>query len=326
MKNKKIVIAGGSGFIGRNIAAWFATNNEVVILSRQTKDAVNNAYSSRDLPTAESKNIRLVQWQTGSEDWRQEIDGCDLVINLAGKSVNCRYTAKNKSEIINSRVDTTRAIGKAIAAAVQPPKLWINAASATIYRHATDRPQDELTGEMHHDFSVQVCRLWEKTFFDQRTPFTRKVAFRMAITLGAGGVMVPYFNLIKFGLGGKQGSGQQMYSWVHITDVCRSIEFAWNNTQLEGAVNVSAPNPVTNKTFMQLLRRATGARLGLPAPAWMLKIGAAVIGTETELILKSRWVVPTLLLQNGFTFSYPKLEDAFTEIVKNLPRSRYSLL
>jgi uncharacterized protein len=264
MKNKKIVIAGGTGFIGRSIAKYFADVNEIVILSRQAKRSTNNAFENFELTDELRKNVRLVQWNAKEVDeWAKEIDGCDLVINLAGKSVNCRYNKKNKKEIFDSRTNSTKAVGEAIRKCIYPPKLWINAASATIYRHATDRVQDELTGEMHNDFSVQVCKLWEQTFFKQRTPFTRK---------GAGGVMIPYFNLVKFGLGGRQGSGNQMYSWVHIEDVCRCVEFMFNHPDIEGVYNVCSPNPVTNNTFMKTLRKLTQCSIGLPAYEWMIQL------------------------------------------------------
>jgi uncharacterized protein len=320
MKNKKIVLAGGTGFIGRSIAKYFADDNEIVILSRQDKHSSNNAFEDFELTDELRKNVRLVQLNAKDVDeWAKEIEGSDLVINLAGRSVNCRYNEKNKKEIFDSRTNSTKAIGEAIRKCIAPPKLWINAASATIYRHATDHPQDELTGEMHNDFSVQVCKLWENTFFEQRTPFTRKVAFRMAITLGAGGVMIPYLNLVKFGLGGRQGGGYQMYSWVHIEDVCRCVEFMFNHPDVEGVYNVCSPNPVTNNTFMKTLRKLTGHIIGLPAYEWMLAVGAAIIGTEPELILKSRWVVPTKLLKVGFTFSFPYIEDAFKDIISQIP-------
>ncbi len=137
--------------------------------------------------------------------------------------------------------------------------------------------------------------------------------------------MVPYFNLLKFGLGGRQGSGKQMYSWIHITDVCRAIEFVYEHKEMEGVYNLSAPNPVTNSQFMQTLRMATGRLFGLPAFKWMLMIGAAIIGTETELILKSRWVLPAKLLEEGFEFRYPRLDDAMKNIIQNTPRKKYHL-
>ncbi|MEO5562107.1 MAG: DUF1731 domain-containing protein [Chitinophagaceae bacterium] len=204
-------------------------------------------------------------------------------------------------------------------------KLWINASSATIYRHATDGPQDEYTGEFHDGFSVQVCQRWEKVLYDQTTPATRKVALRMAITLGPGGVLIPYFNLLKFGLGGKQGSGKQMFSWIHIEDTCRMIEWIAAHEDLEGTYNCSSPNPVSNIEFMQQLRKATGHVFGLPAYEWMLKIGAPIIGTETELIVKSRWVVPTRIKETGFEFKYPFIKEAFTAIISQVPRKQYHL-
>jgi hypothetical protein len=176
-----------------------------------------------------------------------------------------------------------------------------------------------------NDFSIQVCKLWEKTFFEMRTPFTRKIGLRMAITLGSGGVMTPYFNLLKFGLGGRQGNGRQMYSWVHIEDTIRMIEWIFEHPELEGTYNCCSPNPVTNNAFMSTLRKFTGHKFGLPAFEWMLAIGAKLIGTETELILKSRWVVPTKILQTGFTFKYPLLENAFTDIINKTPRHNYHL-
>jgi uncharacterized protein (TIGR01777 family) len=239
--------------------------------------------------------------------------------------VNCRYNEKNKNEIFDSRTDAVKVIGAGISKCKNPPALWINASSATIYRHALDRPQDEYTGEFHDDFSVQVCKRWEKTFYDQSTPHTRKVALRMAITLGPGGVLIPYFNLLKFGLGGKHASGKQMYSWIHIDDSCRMIEWIYDHTELEGTYNCSSPNPVTNADFMKTIRRVTGHKIGLPAFEWMLHIGAPIIGTEVELVLKSRWVVPTKILETGFKFKFPFLEDALANIISQVPRKQYHL-
>ncbi len=327
MKKKKIVIAGGTGFIGSALMNYFGKDNSIVILSRKLSETDNNAFTTFTIPKEIQKNVRTVYWNAKDEGaWTSEIDGSDIVINLTGKSVNCRYTSKNKAIIFDSRTNATKAIGNAIAKAKEPPKIWLNASSATIYRNANDKPQDEITGEYHNDFSVQVCKLWEKTFFEFNTPSTRKIALRMAITLGNGGVMIPYINLCKWGLGGKQGNGKQMFSWVHAEDVCRSIEFFEAHDELEGFFNISSPNPVSNKLFMGTMRKATDNKIGLPAYKWMLQMGASLIGTETELLLKSRWVVPTKLTAAGFQFKYPILENALEEIIGKLPRRKYHLL
>ncbi len=326
MKNKKIILAGGTGFIGQELCNYFGRENTIVVLTRQVKDITGNAFGEDHVKAEVKNNIRYVKWDgTTVGEWKKEFDGADIVINLAGKSVNCRYNEKNKKEIFDSRTNATKAIGLAVHEAIKPPELWINAASATIYPHATNEPRDETFTGFATDFSVQVCQLWEKTFYEQRTPFTRKVALRMAITLGAGGVMIPYFNLIKFGLGGRQGSGKQMYSWVHVEDTCRMIECIYENKEIEGTYNCSSPGAVTNENFMATLRKAAGCRIGLPAYEWMLKIGAALIGTETELILKSRWVIPAKITQAGFQFKYPVLEDALKDIISKTPRKRYQL-
>jgi len=367
MKNKRIVIAGGTGFIGQAMAQYFGKDNHVVILSRQAVNGHNNRFSHILLKSSEGYNITYWRWDGRhvEKHWMNEIEGCDIVINLAGKSVNCRYNERNRQEILNSRIQTTHTLGEAIRKATVPPKLWINAASATIYRHATDHAQDEETGQISEwkkdnmpyslldrlrfrckkikarwahgkqseqyvrldkDFSVSICRQWEQAFEEERTPFTRKVALRAAITLGAGGVMVPYFNLLKTGLGGHQGNGQQMYSWIHEEDLCRIIAWCYEQKEAEGVYNCAAPNPVTNTAFMQALRNATGHRLGLPAFAWMLEVGACLLGTETELILKSRWVMPGRLLREGFRFKYAQVEQAIQAVVEQTPRRRYRLL
>jgi uncharacterized protein len=366
MKHKKIIITGGTGYIGQALARYFGKDNHVVILSRQSVNGHNNNYNKNLVKASDGYNITYWRWdgKTVEKHWANDIEGADIVINLAGKSVNCRYNQQRMQEIIDSRTDATNSIGEAIRQATVPPKLWINAASATIYRHTTDKPNDDISGQiserkddnmpyslldrvrrkvkkryaalrygktstqyqsLEKDFSVQVCRAWEKSFSEQRTPFTRKVALRMAIVLGEGGVIVPFFNLLKFGLGGKQGNGRQMFSWVHVDDVCRSIEWCYENTEAEGVYNCVSPNAVSNDTLMRTMRKITGHKVGLPAYDWMLEMGAAMIGTETELILKSRWVLPAKLLQGGFRFRYEKIEDAVGEIVKNTPRKAYHL-
>ena len=327
MINKRIVVAGGTGFIGQALAGYFGKENQIVILSRQSVNVHNNAYTQQLLMPAQGYNITYRRWDGEhiEKHWAREIEGADIIINLAGKSVNCRYNEKNKKEIFDSRTHATKVIGEAIRQCTTPPKCWINAASATIYRHAQDHAQDEYNGEYHNDFSVQVCKRWEKTFEDQRTPFTRKIALRTAIVLGNGGVMIPYFNLLKFALGGRQGNGKQMYSWVHVEDLCRTIEWVYDHQAMEGVYNCASPYPVTNSVFMHTLRNSTGHTIGLPAYEWMLSIGAMLIGTEKELLLKSRWVVPTKLTESGFTFKFANLEDAIKDIVSKTPRKQYHL-
>ena len=326
MNNKKIIIAGGTGFIGEEMIRYFGKENQLVILTRNSAAVINNRNQYSSLSKEDLKHTRFVEWDgINTGPWAKELEAADILINLSGKSVNCRYTEANKKAIFDSRLLPTKALGTAITQLIHPPKLWINASSATIYRHAMDRPQDEYTGEIENDFSVQVCKQWEQTLYSQRTPFTRKVALRMAITLGAGGVLIPYFNLLKFGLGGKQGTGKQMYSWIHVEDTCRMIEWLFEHEELEGTFNCSSPNPVTNETFMSCLRKVTGTTFGMPAYKWMIKLGTVIIGTEAELILKSRWVIPVKILETGFQFQYENLEDALQAIIDKAPEQQYRL-
>lgn len=326
MKNKKIILAGGTGFIGQEMTRYFGKENNIIILTRQIKNEKTNRNDYNSLCDADLQNVTYAKWDGKTVgDWISELNGADIIINLAGKSVNCRYNEKNKNAIFDSRTDAVEAIGSAINKCKIAPSLWINSSSATIYRHAMDRPQDERTGELHDDFSVQVCKRWEKTFYDQQMPHTRRVALRMAITLGPGGILIPFFNLLKFGLGGKQGSGKQMFSWIHIEDTCRMIEWIYDHKEIEGTYNCSSPNPVANEEFMSTLRKVTGTAIGLPAFKWMLRVGAPIIGTELELILKSRWVVPAKILETGFQFKYPLLEKALKDVVSKVPRKQYQL-
>lgn len=310
MNKLKIVIAGGSGFIGQAMAARWAAKNEVIVLSRMAARAANNSYSN-----SKFEGVKYVQWDGKNiGNWMSAIEGADLLINLAGKSVNCRYNEANKADILNSRVDATAILGQAVLQCKNPPKLWINGASATIYPHAVDAPRDETFTDFAGDFSVQVCKAWEAAFNSLALPQTRKAILRMAIVLGAGGVMVPYRRLAKLGLGGQQGNGRQMFSWIHIDDLRGIVEWLWTEQLQQGIFNASTPNPTTNAAFMKTVRSTLGVPFGLPAPAWMLKIGAAIIGTETELLLKSRWVLPTRLQEAGFVFQYPELRGALADL------------
>lgn len=294
---KKIIIAGGTGFVGKYLAKQFQSlGYQVIIISRQ-KGHIN------------WDDVGVIV---------NALEHADMLINLAGRSVDCRYTKKNKKAIFDSRIDTTAILGEAVLVCKTPPALWINSSTATIYRHAADRPMTESTGEIGAGFSVNVATNWEKTFFSFKLPATRQVALRMAIVLGKeGGVMKPLTNLVRFGFGGKQGSGHQMFSWIHINDLFNIINFVHHHEDLSGIFNASSPDPVNNKTLMQLFRMNLGIKVGLPLPGWLLEIGAVFIKTETELILKSRWVLPERLLESGFNFEYPTVDKALANILKD---------
>ena len=295
-----VLICGGSGFLGQNLARFFTEKGDrVVIVSR----------TSSTLP------VKQVTWKQETEIL-DELNTADVLINLAGKSVNCRYTKKNKTEILNSRIATTKLLANWLQQVSNPPKIWLNASTATIYRHALDRPMTEYNGEVGNDFSMNVAKQWEEAFFKAKHETIRKVAMRTSIVLGKdGGALIPLQQLTKMGLGGKMGSGKQMVSWIHITDFCRAVSWIINHIELDGPVNITAPYPATNEEQMMLLRKSLKKKTGIPASSLMLKIGAWLIGTETELILKSRWVLPERLTESGFRFNYPKMEMALTDLV-----------
>ncbi|MFC0275040.1 TIGR01777 family oxidoreductase [Metabacillus herbersteinensis] len=293
---KKVVIAGGTGFIGKYFEEKFIDlGYEVKIISRQSQQIVWNNHAG------------IIE----------ALENSEMLINLAGKSVNCRYNTKNKQEILNSRTETTQTLGNAILECKNPPLLWINSSTATIYRHAEDRPMTEENGEIGSGFSVDVAKEWERSFFAFQLPETRQIALRIAIVLGeSGGVMTPFVNLVRLGLGGVQGSGNQKFSWIHIEDLYTIILFLRENKQLSGVFNCSSPYPVTNRQLMDQLRKVMNSKVGLPTPKWMLEIGASLIRTEAELILKSRWVIPERLEKEGYTFKFSKLELALQQILK----------
>jgi uncharacterized protein (TIGR01777 family) len=232
MKYNKIVLAGGNGYLGTVLARYYQPlANKVIILSRHPKEA--------------DANIKTLVWDGKTEgDWINELEDADLLVTLCGKNVNCRYNAKNRREILDSRTDPTRLLGQVVAKLKNPPKLWINSASATIYRHAEDRPQDEITGEIGEGFSVNICTAWEKLFFSFDTPGTRRVALRMGIVFGKrDGVFPRLLNLVKIGFGGKQGNGRQMVSWIHEQDVAAITEWLLDHPEMEGVINAVSPKP-----------------------------------------------------------------------------------
>ncbi|WP_129714387.1 TIGR01777 family oxidoreductase [Pedobacter sp. SYP-B3415] len=301
---RKIVLAGGNGYLGQVLASYYRDKaGEVVVLSRK--------------PSTSDGNVHTVLWDGRHEgDWMASLEGADFLINLCGKNVNCRYTAKNRAAIIASREVPTKLLGRALAGLKEPPRLWINVTSATIYRHAEDRPQDEDTGEIGYGFSVDVCKQWEAAFFDCDCAGVRRVALRLGIVLGRrDGVFPRLLNLVRLGMGGKQGTGTQYISWIHEQDAAQITEWLINRPDIAGILNATAPMPVMNRDFMNELRRSAGVKIGLPAPAWLLAIGARLIGTETELILKSRWVLPARLQEGGYRFQYPAVAAAIHDIL-----------
>lgn len=258
--------------------------------------------------------------------WAQELDGADVVINLAGRSVNCRYTDANLEAMLRSRVDSTRAVGLAIERAERPPRVWLQMSTATLYAHRFDAPNDEATGHVGGDepgapdywrFSVEIAKRWEQAQRDAATPRTRRVALRTAMVMSPdrGGIFDVLLGLVRRGLGGPIAGGRQFVSWIHDRDFVRSIELLIDRDDIDGAVNLTAPNPLPQREFMSELRRAWGARVALPATKWMVEIGAFMLRTDTELVLKSRRVVPGRLLQAGFAFEYGTWSDAATDLV-----------
>ena len=302
--NKKIIIAGGTGFLGQVIINHLRDRfYDFIVLSRSKHGYVDG--------------VKYLKWDGESiGSWAKELEKCYTVINLTGKSVNCRYNRKNKRIILESRVNATRALGKAIKECSVPPAVWINTASATIYRHSIDKEMDEYTGEIGSGFSVDVCNAWEKEFNQVTTPNTRKVCLRTSMVLGkAGGVLPVMHNLARVGLGGKQGSGEQFVSWIHEEDFVRSIEWIIDKPHLAGTFNCTAPVPITNAEFTTEIRKRSGRKFGLNASKWMLEAGAVIMRTESELILKSRRVIPTRISESGFQFRFPTIEHALNNLL-----------
>lgn len=309
----KVVIPGGSGQVGTVLARAFqADGHEVVVLSR----------------TAGNAPWRVVDWDAETTGpWVSELDGADVVINLVGRSVNCRYTSQNRESIMQSRVRSTQVVGAAIAAANRPPRVWLQASTATIYAHRYDAPNDEATGIIGGDepdapdtwrFSIDVARSWERALDQAVTPHTRKVKMRSAMTMSPDrdGIFDTLLTIVRRRLGGRAGDGRQYISWIHELDFIRALNWLIEHDDVDGAINIAAPNPLPNAEFMRILREAAGVSIGLPATRWMLEIGALLMQTETELILKSRRVVPGLLTNRGFKFQFPHWPEAAQDLCR----------
>jgi uncharacterized protein (TIGR01777 family) len=310
----RIVLPGGTGHLGGILARHFTSSgHRVTVLSR----------------TPSAAAWRVVKWDGENiGNWTEELDGADVVINLAGRSVDCRYSAAHRREIMDSRTKSTRVLGEAIRQLANPPGLWMNASTATIYRHSADRAMNE-TGELGGNergvpstwrFSIEVAKAWEASFFDAETPGTRRIALRSAMVMstGRGGPFETLLRLVQLGLGGSAGVGTQFMSWVHERDFLRVLEFLIQNEDIEGVVNVAAPNPLPNAEFMRALRVVWGRSFGLSAQRWMLELGAIFLRTETELILKSRRVVPGRLLDHGFQFDFPEWDAAARNLMQRM--------
>lgn len=292
IKNKNILIAGGTGFLGKALQEHFeANNNTVWIISRHPKTNQQVYWDGKKMG-----------------EWCEKIDLADVVINLCGKSVDCRYTAANKKKILDSRIIPTRLLNEAIHKAKSKPKVFINASSSTIYIHSEDTPMTEAEGIIGDDFSENIVKSWEAAFFENEIKDVRKAALRISFVLGKDGGAIPKLSTFaKLGLGGKQGNGNQLISWIHVEDFCQAVDRIIQRDTLKGAINLASPNPVSNKDFMASIRRMVGAPFHINQPTWLLEIATFFLRTETELVLKSRHVSPGILLADGFTFKYPEL-------------------
>lgn len=314
MKSKRIILAGGSGFLGQALARHFTAKDwDIVVLTRCPH------------PNAMAREVAWDGETLG--EWEKELEGADAIINLAGRSVDCRYTPANRRIIMDSRVKPTRVLGEAIARCSNPSPVWLNASSATLYRHTFDAPWDEAgldftpTPEVRDEFSVRVIHAWEEALNAASVRRTRRIALRTTMVLGhaKNSVFPVLCRLARLGIGGRMGSGKQFVSWIHVDDFCRAMEWLITHEKISGPVNVAASNPVPNAEMMRLFRNLVGMPMGLPATKWMLEIGAFVMRTETELILKSRRVVPGKLLASGFGFDHPTLTEALHNLYLTKP-------
>lgn len=300
----KLIIAAGTGFLGQVLMNHFKNKfDEIVILTRGKSKIIDG--------------IKYVNWNAKTfSGWENELENATVLINLAGKSVDCRYTKENKKQILWSRIQSTRILNKAVLNCTSPPKHWLNSSTATIYRFSLDKQMDEVNGEIGNDFSINVALSWEKAFFKTETPNTLKTALRTSIVLGKnGGALIPLKTLAKTGFGGKQGKGNQFVSWIHEEDFANAIEFIIQK-EMTGVINVVSPEPIRNADFMLKLRKAVGFPFGFPLNTFLLKTGSFIIRTQSELVLKSRNVIPKRLLENGFNFKFDNIDNAFHNLLR----------
>ncbi len=299
----KLIIAAGTGFLGQVLVNHFKNKfEEIVILTRGKSKVIDG--------------IKYVNWNARTfSGWEKELENATVLINLAGKSVDCRYTKENKKEILLSRIESTKILNKAVLNCQNPPKHWLNSSTSTIYRFSLDKQMDEIDGEIGNDFSINVALSWEKAFFKTETPKTLKTALRTSIVLGKeGGAFIPLKTLAKIGFGGKQGSGNQFISWIHEDDFANAIDFIIEK-ELGGIINIVSPEPIRNADFMHKLRKAVNFPFGIAINKFFLEIGSFFIRTETELVLKSRNVIPKRLWKNGFRFKFGDIDEAFRDLM-----------
>ena len=299
--SKQVVIAGGSGFLGQNLRRYFeAQGREVRVLTRS--------------PSRESD----IQWDARSiGQWASALNEADVLINLTGRSVDCRYNAKNKAEILASRLDSTRVLHEAVVACDVPPRIWLNSSTSTIYNdtRGEEPANQETTDNIGDDFSMGVAKQWEEEFFRHDLPGTIQTALRIAIVMGSEGGAFPVMSkLARYGLCSPQGAGDQWISWIHIEDFCRAVSFLMDSP-LPGVVNICSPNPIQNRNFNGLLKQKLKPLIVLPQPGWLLKIGAVFLRTQTELILKSRKVSPSRLVAEGFNFSFADADSMISDLL-----------
>jgi len=313
---RRLVVAGGSGYLGKLLKEHFQQRGwSVTVLTRST-DRLGAGFIHWDGRTLGA--------------WTACLEGADALINLAGRSVNCRYHARNRREMMDSRIHTTRVLGEAVAQCRVPPKVWLNSSTATIYKHTSGPAWDE-TGEIgwtpaaKDEFSVQIATEWERAFDEAPATNTRRIKLRTAMVLSRdpdqNNAFTALHRLARFGLGGRMGSGRQYVSWIHERDFCRALEFLIEHEDINGPVNIAAPDPRSNAEMMRLFRKYCGMPIGLPAAQWMLEIGAFFLRTETELIIKSRWVVSSKLPKAGFRFLLNNFECAIEDLTHNIRQS-----
>ena len=298
MKNK-LIIAGGTGYLGQTVIDFFKNDYDIVILTRKDTKSI--------------KNINYINW---NDDWQRLINSDTIIINLAGKSINCLFTNSNKKELINSRIIATKAINKVIINAKTPPKLFINASGISIYKSNIDKRQDEINFEYGNGFLSELSKQWENEFYNTKTPKTRKVAMRLAPVLGKESHAIkPLKKIISLGLGGKQGNGKQYFSWIHQIDFVRAINYVIKNENLDGSLNLTSPKAITNLEFMQTFRKTMQIKIGVPTPSFLLYLSKYINKVEPELILDSVNIYPKKLIDHGFIFEFNTIEKALKEIL-----------